>query len=123
DVDFESLVHIFGVKLLDLLGYRPELTRCTQCLRGIIAPHAVIDVRAGGLICRECAPQKLPEYAHTISDAAIKYLLLALDEHFETLKNYRFGTIELSEFKKIARQLLEFQLHKPLTALDAFKGL
>ena len=123
DTDYESLVHVFSVKLLDILGYRPELTRCTQCLRGIIAPHAVIDVRAGGLLCSDCAPQKLPEYAHTLSDSAIKLLLLTLDEHFETLKNYRFGLHEQTEFKKIARQLLTYQLSKPLLALDAFKGL
>lgn len=114
----QTSLYIYVMKLLDVLGYRPELTRCTQCQKGIITPHAVLDVRAGGLICNSCIPQKLPDYAQSLSDSTIKLLLLTLEENFENLSNFRFGAQEEKEFCEISRKLLEYQMQRPLVMLD-----
>lgn len=46
----------FGLRAVDLLGYRPRLDRCVQCSRAYPFRDAALDVEAGGLVCGSCAP-------------------------------------------------------------------
>lgn len=50
--------YLFEVRLLDLLGFRPELGLCTKCgkrLAGEEGQTLALDVRHGGVSCGECA--------------------------------------------------------------------
>jgi len=45
----------FVVRMLELIGYRPELERCVQC-RTAIDGGCGFDATRGGVVCRRCAP-------------------------------------------------------------------
>lgn len=45
----------FKVKLLGLMGIRPDFTRCQKC-SSPITESARLDLEAGGLICQQCVP-------------------------------------------------------------------
>lgn len=49
-----GLRHIWA--LVEALGFRPGLERCTSCGRAIGEERACFDFAAGGLRCRECPP-------------------------------------------------------------------
>lgn len=49
-----GLRHIWA--LVEALGFRPGLDRCTSCGRPIGDERACFDFAAGGLRCRECPP-------------------------------------------------------------------
>ena len=46
----------FELRLLQLLGYRPELFQCANCQREIEAEPNAFSCVLGGVLCRECAP-------------------------------------------------------------------
>jgi DNA repair protein RecO (recombination protein O) len=65
-------VRFFEVKLLELLGYRPELTNCVNCASEIQAEDQYFSISMGGVLCPRCGP-KNPD-ASQISLNTLKYL-------------------------------------------------
>jgi DNA repair protein RecO (recombination protein O) len=45
------------LKLLDLLGFRPELFACVACARPLRPTVNFVDLELGGALCPECGPQ------------------------------------------------------------------
>lgn len=64
----------FKLRLLELLGYRPNLGRCQRCSRPI-AGDAFIDAAGGGVVCASCALPAAP----SISAAGLKLWERLLD--------------------------------------------
>jgi DNA repair protein RecO (recombination protein O) len=62
----------YEMRLLDQLGFRPQLFECVNCGREIKAEDQYFSFRAGGVICPRCG-QGLPNL-HLISVEALKYL-------------------------------------------------
>ena len=65
-------VRYYEVKLLELLGYRPELTNCVNCASEIQAEDQYFSISMGGALCPRCGP-KIPD-ASKISLNTLKYL-------------------------------------------------
>ena len=51
----EPLLSAITLKLLDIHGYRPELTMCTLCARHIEAGDHTFGPQHGGVVCKKCA--------------------------------------------------------------------
>ncbi|HUG34268.1 MAG TPA: DNA repair protein RecO [Anaerolineales bacterium] len=62
----------YEMRLLDQLGFRPQLFECVNCGREIKAEGQFFSFRAGGVICPNCG-RGLPNL-HLISVDALKYL-------------------------------------------------
>jgi DNA repair protein RecO (recombination protein O) len=62
----------YEMRLLDSLGFRPQLFECANCGKEIIAEDQYFSFTAGGVICPSCG-LGLPGLAH-ISVEALKYL-------------------------------------------------
>lgn len=65
-------VRYFEVKLLEFLGYRPELTNCVNCGSEIKAEDQYFSISLGGAVCPRCGP-KVSD-AIRISLNTLKYL-------------------------------------------------
>ncbi len=72
EIDPRIPVRYFEVKLLGLLGYRPELTNCVNCAEEIQAEDQYFSISLGGALCPRCGPQ-IPD-ANRISLNTLKYL-------------------------------------------------
>jgi len=68
----ETIVRYYEVQLLDLLGFRPELTRCVVCRAEIKPEDQFFSARLGGALCPRCSGQDTA--AWRISVTALKYL-------------------------------------------------
>lgn len=66
------VVRYYEMRLLDFLGFRPQLVECANCSREIQAEGQYFSFSAGGAICPRCG-QGLPNLAR-ISVDALKYL-------------------------------------------------
>jgi DNA repair protein RecO (recombination protein O) len=65
-------VRYYELRLLDLLGYRPQLVKCVKCEKTIIAEDQFFSPLLGGAVCPACGsglPGLLP-----VSMTALKYL-------------------------------------------------
>lgn len=68
----QTVIHFYEIRLLEILGYRPELTHCVHCSQIIKAEDQFFSAKLGGVLCPLCGPQD-PQ-AWKISLSALKYL-------------------------------------------------
>ncbi len=66
------VVRYYEMRLLDFLGFRPQLFSCANCERQVQPEAQFFSFMAGGVICPRCG-QGLPNLA-SISMEALKYL-------------------------------------------------
>ena len=66
------VIRYYEMRLLDHLGFRPQLFECANCGREIKAEDQFFSFSAGGVICPRCG-QGLPNL-HAISVEGLKYL-------------------------------------------------
>jgi DNA repair protein RecO (recombination protein O) len=71
-IDPWLVLRYYEMRLLDQLGFRPQLFECVNCGRAIEAEDQYFSFRAGGVICPRCG-QGLRNL-HLISVEALKYL-------------------------------------------------
>ena len=95
------VIRYYEMRLLDYLGFRPQLIQCVNCGREIKAEAQFFSFRAGGVICPRCG-QGLPQLK-PISVETLKYL-----RHFQR-SNYRDAARARpnSEVQKEAEDLMQ----------------
>jgi DNA repair protein RecO (recombination protein O) len=67
-----SAVRYYEIRLLDLLGFRPELNNCLSCGEAIKPEDQYFDALQGGVLCPRCGP-RVPS-ARAISMQTLKFL-------------------------------------------------
>jgi DNA repair protein RecO (recombination protein O) len=70
--DVWLILRFYEMRLLDHLGFRPQLLECVNCGREIKAEDQFFSFSAGGVICPRCG-QGL-KHLHAISVEVLKYL-------------------------------------------------
>ncbi len=70
--DVWLVTRYYEIRLLDHLGFRPQLFECANCGREVQPEDQFFSFSAGGVICPRCG-QGL-KYLHEISVEALKYL-------------------------------------------------
>jgi DNA repair protein RecO (recombination protein O) len=68
--DVRLVVISFQLRVLDALGYRPELRECVSCRAGIQPGKNHFSALLGGVVCPGCGPNELS--ARPISTEALK---------------------------------------------------
>ncbi len=68
----DTLLRLFELQLLMLIGYTPQLFACVRCARDLAVYETAFSPAMGGLICRACTTDKQPTV--TVSAAALDYL-------------------------------------------------
>ncbi|MBI4390357.1 MAG: DNA repair protein RecO [candidate division NC10 bacterium] len=97
-----AALRAYEVRLLGLLGYLPELTRCVGC-RGAVPPAApaAFSPRLGGLLCSACraaAPDPLP-----VGPEALGFLRGALRAEFRAAARAALAPAALEELRALLR--------------------
>ncbi len=106
----ELLYNYFVVRLLTILGYKPELRYCLDCHKAIKPGNNYLNLRLGGLICGDCLEanqQKyLPNEILKISDDCIK-LLRIFSENIE-YQAIKVSPVILRELSRLTKSLVDF---------------
>lgn len=79
------LLAAFGLKLLAIIGYRPELANCLAC-KDALRPGAYRwYAPKGGVVCDDCATRDTSQWfaARPMKDETLKLIRFALGEKFE----------------------------------------
>jgi len=102
------LLSAFTLKLLGLLGYRPELNFCLHC-RGVIKAgefrwHAL----KGGVICGSCVEEDREQWfsSRSLSDEVLKLMRFAMTERFADLLRPHLPGEVLDEYHETVEGLL-----------------
>ena len=70
--DLQLAVRYYEVRLLDQVGFRPELQVCSDCRKKIEAEDQYFSFEQGGVLCPDCGPRHAA--ARAISLDALKVL-------------------------------------------------
>ena len=112
------LANIYFIKLLNLLGYQPEIQRCVNCHKGILLPKNIFDFVKGGLVCEECKNICLIEDYIRVSDSVIKLLQLTKEKPLEYFIAMPVAVNDLKEFNNVGAKLVSVNIEKPLRTLE-----
>jgi len=102
------LLSAFALKLLALLGYRPELNVCLNCLNQIKSGEFYWHSLKGGVICRACVEADKEQWFSTrlLSDDVLKLMRFALSERFAELLRPRLSGEILDSYHEAVESLL-----------------
>jgi len=112
EADPISAVHYYEIRLLDQLGYRPQLFRCLQCNAEIKPVDQYISFSQGGVLCPNCGPQS-PE-ASQIAMETLKFL-----RHFQRSTYPEAARAHMSpelsyQFERLMQQYFTYLLERKL---------
>jgi DNA repair protein RecO (recombination protein O) len=72
ETDLVPAVRYYEIRLLDIVGFRPQLFECVNCREEILAQDQFFSAEMGGVLCPRCGPKYGD--ARPISMQALKYL-------------------------------------------------
>ncbi len=72
NADSRLVLIIFHLRLLEALGYRPELRECVSCRATIEPDRNQFSPQVGGVLCPGCGPRE--STAHAVGTSALKLL-------------------------------------------------
>lgn len=102
------LVESFKWKLFALLGYQPELNRCTSCHHLVKKDeYYIFDISRGGISCIHCQ-RETGSFQIRISDYLLRLLQRVLIVDLEKIHNKDIEQTVLSEFGKINDLFLSY---------------
>jgi DNA repair protein RecO (recombination protein O) len=117
------LLSALMLKIMAVLGFRPQLYACCLCGRPIENQLQGFSPGQGGVICRLCAPQEAAWAA--MGGETLDVLQHLLSDEFETI-----GMLELTsaEERRVAALVQQFvahcaEDHRPLTSLKFLERL
>ncbi|NBS41090.1 DNA repair protein RecO [bacterium] len=116
------LLGSFATKLLSLIGYRPELTRCLDC-KTAIAPGAYRwHALKGGVVCRSCVDRDNAQWfaARALSDDALKLIRFGLSEPFPSQLRPHLPAELLVEYHDAVEALIVS--HFPVIPANSLRG-
>ncbi|MDP2718415.1 MAG: DNA repair protein RecO [Dehalococcoidia bacterium] len=122
----ELVLRFFEMRLLDLMGYRPELRKCSSC-SGVIQPGPnYFSSAAGGVVCEECHSARPLPNDRAVSVNAVKVLRVLQGESFETAVCLKLGRELASELDYVLRSFITYILEQEIRStgwLDTLRRL
>ena len=105
----------FEFRLMSLLGYRPETSRCAAC-GGNLDADVRFSSKAGGLICSACGPEDR-------AAVPMKRSTVELLKHFLAMEGTRLGIVrpsdgDLALLEAAGRRFIDERLPRPLKSLS-----
>lgn len=91
------LIPFFELKILDCLGFRPQVYYCLDCRQKLLAEKNYFSATGGGVVCSECNHTGLPE----ISVDAIKIFRLIIESDISLVDRLKVDPKTVEEMKMI----------------------
>jgi DNA repair protein RecO (recombination protein O) len=108
----------YDLKLLDAMGYRPELSLCTVGGEEIKAEDQFFSPSRGGVVCPRCADRA--EGRHPVTVAALKVLRHIQRSPLEEAFRLRVRKTTLDELEQVLQRTILFVLESPLRSRKYF---
>lgn len=111
----------FARRMVDRLGYAPQLLNCVSCERRLSEDVAWFSAPGGGLLCARCAPGDPEATACTVR--VIKVLRAAADGDEALWLRLRLDTATLETLERIVESELAHHLDRRLRSIDVLRAI
>jgi DNA repair protein RecO (recombination protein O) len=110
DMEPQDITHVFELKLIDLLGYRPVLEKCIICDRVPENNPIFFDISQGGIICSKC--NSANKYGYNIHMSTLQTMRYILDMDMRRLGILKFSNLVRNELNQVLANYLSQRLEK-----------
>lgn len=121
--DRETLMRYFEIRLLDLVGYRPQLEHCSVCRRALEPVNNYFSPVTGGGVCPDCRPNTGPGYSLSVN--ALKVLRWMQANEYDRVSRLQIEAELAGEMETIIRGYLRYLLERDVKStawLDSLRG-
>jgi len=126
DVDLDLTARFYELRLLALVGYRPQLFHCVTC-RGEVEPGTspFFSPAQGGFLCLRCGEASLKGRgeAKEISMPALKVLRFMQTNSHELCQRLRVGRPLHAELEETMRRYITYTLERNLKSVEFLQRL
>ena len=103
DIEINPIVRAFEIKLMNYLGYKPQLMSCVNCDSKETTAWK-FSATEGGLLCSSCYSADL--FAMKISNTAVKLAIFLLMKDITEVQKLKISDHLNEELKKILKQYI-----------------
>lgn len=111
----------FLMRVLDLLGYQPQLTQCPGCNAELPERDGWFSPLLGGVLCAQCGSHS--QAGSTLSVNGVKVLRVMAADDGELFDRLRLSGELLSEVEQALEAQLEYHLDRHLKTLDFIRSI
>jgi DNA repair protein RecO (recombination protein O) len=104
--NLQLLYYYFLWNFLAILGYQPDLYKCSICQKKLVAENLYFNPREGGIICSSCF--KKNKQGKEIKQETIKIIRIFLKKDWQTFKKIKINSDDLKALKIISDYFLIF---------------
>jgi DNA repair protein RecO (recombination protein O) len=108
------VLRYYEMRLLDILGYRPQLFQCIGCQEEIKAEDQYFSALVGGVICPRCGHKY--EDVRKISMASLKYLRHFQRSTYKEALAATPGESVMQEVERIMQWYLTYLLERAINS-------
>jgi len=112
--DPNLVTRYFEIRLLDYVGFRPQLRVCTQCEAEIKAENQYFSALHGGVVCPKCG-QRDPSI-RPISMQALKYLRYFQRSSYRDAARAAIPAVVYAEMETLIQYYLTYNLERGLNS-------
>ncbi len=117
----EIVLRYYELRLLDLVGFRPQLFQCVLCKETIQAQDQFFSSSLGGVVCPSCG--RLAQGVQPVSLPALKYLRHLQRSPFEEARRAHPTVAVQREMETLLQDYLRFHLERNLNTLPFLRRL
>lgn len=109
-------VRYFELRLLELVGFRPELFRCVMCSEEVRPQDQFFSPLRGGVVCPKCGPQVMA--ARAISVEMLKFLRHLQRSSYAEATRARLTPAIQHEMEVLLQHYITYLLERGLNSPD-----
>ena len=119
--DPDLVMHYYEVRLLDLLGFRPQLFHCAQCGKEIKAEDQYFSAEQGGVLCPSCGRES--KGTRPVTMAALKFLRHFQRSSYPEARRARIPTNVMREIEGLMEYYLTYLLERGLNTMSFIRRM
>jgi len=120
----ELFLRYFELRLLDYLGYKPELRYCTSCRVPLAQTRNFFSINNGGVVCPECAESL--QSLLPMSVDLLKVLRFVSDNEYGVINRLRINDNLANELEALIGSYIRYHLERDIKSaafIDHIKRL
>jgi DNA repair protein RecO (recombination protein O) len=98
----------FVLRLLEILGYRPDFSSCVKCRKRVEEDEVLFSAADGGLVCRNCSIEA--EFYHKLSRSTAGKVSLLQKRRSENLSRINLTRSEKEEIRRVLPAFWKYHL-------------
>jgi len=119
--DVSFAVRFYEVRLLDLVGFRPQLFECANCQEEILPQDQFFSPLVGGVLCPNCGRQAAE--ARPVSQNALRVLRHLQRSNFAEAKRLKVASLVDAEVEQLMQYYFTYILERGLNTPDFLRRI